>query len=397
MIKNKIAPWPYYSPTEIEAAKNVLKSGKVNYWTGNVTKNFENNFSKWCNTNYGIALANGSLALTSAYLSIGLKRGDEFITTPRSFIATTSSAALFGAIPKFADVDKDSGCITAKTIEPLITKKTKAISIVHLGGWPADMKAICELASANKIPVIEDCAQAHGAKINSGSKLQNVGSFGDVAAWSFCQDKIISTGGEGGMVTTNNKEIWLKIWSLKDHGKDYELVHTQNQNSGFRWLHENFGTNLRLTEFQSALGDIQLSYINSNWGKRNKNALYLAKNLSKFNSLRIPLPSSELRHAWYRFYVYLKPKYISENWSRDRIINEINNLGYPAFSGSCGEIYNENCLKDFKNGNLKNAKELSDTSLAFLIHPNITKIQIQNYSQAICKVISLATRKIPLN
>lgn len=392
MIKSKIAPWPHYSLAEIEAAKNVLKSGKVNYWTGNITKNFEKSFANWSRNNYSIALANGSVALTSAYLSIGLKKGDEFITTPRSFIATTSSAALFGAIPKFADVDINSGCITAKTIEPLITKKTKAISVVHLGGWPADMKSICELASEYRIPVVEDCAQAHGAKISCGNEFKNVGTFGDVSAWSFCQDKIISTGGEGGMVTTNNKEIWRKIWSLKDHGKDYELVHSNNSNNGFRWLHQSFGTNLRLTEFQSAIGILQLKKIHLNWERRNKNALYLASNLRKFNSLRIPLPTSEIRHAWYRFYVYLKPKYISEDWSRERIINEIKKLGYPAFSGSCGEIYNENCLQDFKNKNLKNAQLLSETSLAFAIHPNITDLQIENYSKAICKVISLASK-----
>lgn len=392
MINAKIASWPHYSPAEIEAAKNVLKSGKVNYWTGNKTKEFENNFSKWCNVNYSIALANGSLALSSAYLSIGLKKGDEFITTPRSFIATTSSAALFGAKPKFADVDKNSGCITAKTIEPLITNKTKAISVVHLGGWPADMKSICELAAEYKIPVIEDCAQAHGAKIFLGNEFQNVGTFGDVSAWSFCQDKIISTGGEGGMITTNNKEIWLKIWSLKDHGKDYQLVHSKKTNNGFRWLHNSFGTNLRLTEFQSAIGILQLKNINSNWEKRNKNALYLASNLRKFNSLRIPMPESKIRHAWYRFYVYIKPEYISENWTRERIINEINKLGFPAFSGSCGEIYNEYCLKEFKNGNLKNAKLLSDTSLAFLIHPNITEAQMENYSKAICTVMTSASK-----
>ena len=141
-------------------------------------------------------------ALSSAYLSLGLGEGDELITTPR-FYYTASSAVLLGAKPIFADVDPNSGAITA-TIAPLITARTKAISVVHLAGWPADMTAICDLASDNNLLVIEDCAQAHGASING----QSVGSFGDVGSWSFCQDKIMTTAGEGGMVNTSRRELW---------------------------------------------------------------------------------------------------------------------------------------------------------------------------------------------
>ena len=392
MFKSKISTWPFYDEDEINAAKNVLISGNVNYWTGNETRNFEKNFSNFCDTNFAIALANGSVALTCAYLSLGIKRGDQFITSPRSFIATASSGAIIGAEPLFADVDVRSGCITAESIEPLINKKTKAISVVHLGGWPAEMESICNLARNYNIPVIEDCAQAHGAKIKVNDKFQSVGGFGDLSAWSFCQDKIISTGGEGGMITTNNKALWEYIWSIKDHGKNYDLVNQKIKNNSFRFIHDKIGTNLRLTEFQSSIGNIQLKKIEETRYKRENNAMILASALKKVKSLRIPLPTNNIKHAWYRFYVYLKKEYLKSEWNRERIIYEINKEGFPAFSGSCGEIYNEKSLKDFKLENLKNAKILGETSIAFLVHPNITSNQIQEYSDRVSKIMSLATK-----
>ncbi len=392
MSKFKIAPWPSFNEEEIEAAKEVLVSGKVNYWTGQKSKIFEKDFALYCGNKYSIALANGSVALTCAYLSLGLKKGDEIITSPRSFVATASSAAIFGALPIFADVDIDTGCISAENIEPLITKKTKAISVVHLGGWPADMEKICKLGRFYDIPIIEDCAQAHGAKIFSENKFKSVGSFGSVSAWSFCQDKIISTGGEGGMITTDNKEIWEYIWSLKDHGKNYSLLKSKNEKKGFKWLHDSIGTNLRITEFQSAIGIKQLEKLEKTRELRNKNALFLASKLKDCQALRVPLPSDKILHAWYRLYAYLNINFLKSSWDRDRIIFEINNIGFPAFSGSCSEIYKEKCFnKNKKKDSLPNAKELGETSLAFLVHPNITYQQLELYADSICKIIKEAT------
>ena len=194
-------------------------------------------------------MANGSLAL-SAYLGIGLGNGDEIITA-KDFVATASSAVLLGSRPVFADVDPDSGAITAATIAPLITPRTKAISVVHLGGWPADMPAICDLARSHGLALIEDCAQAHGARINGHS----VGSFGDVATWSFCQDKILTTAGEGGMITTSVPSSGIFL-VLEDHSKSHEAVFARGNQTRFRWLHERW--------FQlpphglSAIGRIQL-------------------------------------------------------------------------------------------------------------------------------------------
>ena len=386
-----LALWPHFDADQINVASQLLASGKVNAWTGLETKAFEQEFSEWVGTDHAIALANGSLALSAAYLAIGLGKGDEVITTPRTFIATASSAVLLGANPVFADVDADSGAITAATIAPLITSRTKAIAVVHLGGWPADMPAICDLARSHGIAVIEDCAQAHGACIHG----QSVGSFGDVAAWSFCQDKIMTTAGEGGMVSTSRSELWDVMWSFKDHGKTYEAVFGREHLPGFRWLHERFGSNFRLTELQSAIGRIQLQRLPEWNAVRTRNALLLAGALSDMPAVRVPLPPAHLTHAWYKFYAFVQPEALADGWSRDRILLEVSALGYPAFSGSCSEIYLERCFQDvglFPTERLPVARKLGETSLMFLVHPTITLEQMAGYAEAVQSVVQRACR-----
>ena len=389
-MNTSLASWPQFGDDQIAAAARVLASGQVNSWTGTETNAFEQEFASWCGCRHAIATANGSLALSSAYLAIGIGLGDELITTPRTFIATASSAVLLGAKPVFADVDAESGAITAATIEPLITPRTKAIAVVHLGGWPADMQAILELAHAHGIAVIEDCAQAHGACISG----QPVGSFGDVSAWSFCQDKILSTAGEGGMVTTNRTDLWDSMWALKDHGKTHEAVFGREHPPGFRWLHERFGSNFRLTELQSAIGRIQLEQLPKWTAVRTRNALVLAEALANCSAVRVPLPSESITHAWYKFYAFVNTEALAEGWSRDRILKEISALGYPSFSGTCSEIYLENC---FQNAGLAPverlpvARELGETSLMFLVHPTISPEQMEAYAQAVRSVMTKAS------
>ena len=386
-----LAPWPFFDEQQLSIASKVLSSGKVNSWTGGETSAFEKEFAHHTDTTHAVAMANGSLALSSAYLALGLGPGDEIITTPRTFIATASSAVLLGAKPVFADVDYSSGCLTASTIEPHINKRTKAICVVHLGGWPADILPILDLASVHGLAVIEDCAQAHGARINGKS----VGSFADVSSWSFCQDKIISTAGEGGMVTTNRSDLWESIWSFKDHGKTHQRVFGRDHPPGFRWLHDRFGSNFRLTELQSALGRIQLHRL-SDWTTiRTRNALFLAEALAGCSAIRVPLPHDDETHAWYKFYAFVKTDALAEGWSRDRILSEINHLGYPALSGSCSEIYLERCFQEAglaPEARLPVARELGETSMMFLVHPTITSEQISLYADAVRSVAQRACR-----
>tara|TARA_Y100000589_G_scaffold164885_1_gene156706 strand:- start:1331 stop:2503 length:1173 start_codon:yes stop_codon:yes gene_type:complete len=388
-----ISKWPQFSEEEIIAVSNVLKSGNVNSWTGDKVRIFEKNFASHINSKYSIALANGTLALTSAYEAIGIKQNDEVITTPRTFIATSAAAVLLGAKPVFADIDINTGNIDPESIRSLINKNTKCISVVHLGGWPADMENIVKIANEYNLKVIEDCSQAHGASINNKS----VGNFGDIATWSFCQDKIMSTGGEGGMITTNKKEYFEKIWSLKDHGKTIFSVFHKKHPKGYayKYLHDSFGSNYRMTEMQASIGIIQLKKL-TKWSRdRQINAKTIIKKINDISCVRIPFPELNIKHAWYKLYIYINKDYLKKGWSRDLILTEINEKGYPAGSGSCGELYLEKAFQDngfrkFKT--LTNAKELGETSIMLLIHPTITNDEINNYAECIRYVLLKASK-----
>jgi len=383
--------WPYFEKDEIDAVLAVLKSGKVNYWTGEEGRLFEKEFVSFIGVQYAVALANGTVALEAALKAIGIGPDDEVIVTPRTFIASASCAVLQGARPVFVDVDYESQNINPKLIEAAITPKTKAIITVHLAGWPCEMDAILEIAKKYGLKVIEDCAQAHGAEY----KGRKVGSFGDAAAFSFCQDKIMTTGGEGGMLVTNDREIWEKAWACKDHGKSYDAVYNREHPPGFRWLHESFGTNWRMTEMQAAIGRIQLKKLPEWLALRKRNADILTESFSNIHALRITTPSDYIKHAYYKYYVFIRPEYLKVGWNRDRIIETLNTRDIPCFSGSCSEIYLE---KAFEKEDLRPptrlpvARELGETSLMFLVHPTLTEDDMHRTADAVADVISLATR-----
>lgn len=382
--------WPFFDTDEIEAVTATLQSGKVNYWTGTQCREFETEFADTVGCKHAVALANGTLALELALHALGIGPGDEVIVTPRTFLASASAAIVQGISPVFADVDLDSGNITAETIERVITPQTKAIITVHLAGWPCDMDPILELARGHNIKVIEDCAQCHGATY----KGRPCGSLGDVAAWSFCQDKIMTTGGEGGMLTTNNTELWKKAWSYKDHGKSYEAVYNHHHEPGFRWLHETFGTNWRMMEVQAAIGRIQLRKLSDWVTARRRNASILHETLSSLPSLRTPTPKADFGHAYYKFYTYVVAEALVAGWSRDRVMTELNDRGIPCTTGSCSEIYLEKAFE--KTGfrpseRLAVARELGETSLMFLVHPTLSESQISAVADEVRSVMEDAT------
>lgn len=397
MLNTQFSPWPSFTQEEADAVSQVLLSNKVNYWTGTECREFEKEFAAWAGTDYAVALANGTLALDVALQAMGIGEGDEVIVTPRSFIASVSTVVNAGAIPVFADVDNNTGNISATTIIPKITDKTKAIICVHLAGWPCDMDEIMALAKQHNLWVIEDCAQAHGAKY----KGKPVGSIGHVGAWSFCQDKIMTTGGEGGMVTTNDKALWQKMWEYKDHGKNYDSIYHKQHPPGFRWLHDSFGTNWRMMEMQAVIGRIQLKKM-AEWTKiRTQNAKILRDALTQFAGeqqfLRIPdiefhqVMGGDSVHAYYKYYVYVRPENLPENINRDSILNALNEKKIPCFSGSCSEIYLEKAFDNHPsrpNARLTVAKELGETSLMFLIHPTLTTNEMQTIANTTVDVLT---------
>jgi len=337
MLNTKFSPWPSFTVEEADAVQQVLLSNKVNYWTGQEGRKFEKEFALWSESKYAIAVTNGTLALDLAWIALGIGAGDEVIVTSRTFLASVSSIVNAGASPVFVDISEDSQNITPQNIKNAITPSTRAILAVHLAGWPCEMDEVMALAKIHNLKVVEDCAQAHGALY----KGKPVGSIGHIGAWSFCQDKIMSTGGEGGMVTTNNKELWEKMWSYKDHGKSWTSIYEKEHPPGFRWLHDSFGTNWRLTEMQAAIGRIQLKRMLVWHQKRTLNAQKILEVCGQFESLRVPSMPNDIEHGWYKCYVFVNPKALNEGWGRDKIMSEINALSVPCYSGSCSEVYLE--------------------------------------------------------
>ena len=387
MSNLKSSFWPSFTQEEANAVQKVLLSNKVNYWTGEECRKFEKEFSIWSNTKYAISLGNGTLALDVAFKALDIGDGDEVIVTSRTFIASVSAIINVGAIPIFADVDLDSQNITSKSVHSQITKNTKAVLCVHLAGWPCDMDEIMAIANKHDLYVIEDCAQAHGAKY----KGKSVGSIGHIGCWSFCQDKIMTTGGEGGMVTTNDESLWRKMWAYKDHGKSYEAVYEREHPEGFRWLHESFGTNWRMTEMQAAIGRIQLKRMPDWHKKRLSNASSIWNAAKQCKGLRVAVIPSYIEHAAYKCYVFVK----GGIEFRDKIMREVNEKGVPCYSGSCSEVYLERAFDStgFRpKERLPNARELGETSLMFLVHPTLTENEIQQTCDAIISVMGLAVK-----
>jgi hypothetical protein len=389
--RDSLAPWPYYSPDEIDAVTSVLGSGRVNYWTGTECAQFEAEYAEHVGVRHAITLANGTLALELALYALGIGPGDEVVVPSRTFIASASCAVARGATPVVADIDPVSQNLTADTIRAVLTPRTRAIIAVHLAGWPCDMESIMALARENGLYVIEDCAQAHGARYQG----RPVGGFGDAAAFSFCQDKIISTGGEGGMLLINDTAQWEKAWAYKDHGKSYDAVHRQEHPPGFRWLHESFGSNWRMTEMQAAIGRLHLKKLDEWVALRRRHAATLAEGLATIPGLRLTGEPSSIRHAYYRYYAFLEPGKLREDWNQTRVVAAIQAEGLPCFVGSCGEIYREKAFSAVgwpADRRHPVAQQLSDTSLAFLVHPTLSDQDMRDTCKAVEKVMRTAVK-----
>ena len=394
MCAEPFSPWPFFSKEEISAVTDVLSSNKVNYWTGDQCRQFEREFAQFVGCRYAIAVSNGTTALDLALLALDVGEGDEVIVTSRSFLASASTIVNARAIPVFADVSSDTQNISSGSIEKVITDQTKAIICVHLAGWPCDMSPIMTLAEKYNLLVIEDCAQAHGARYKGCS----VGSIGHIGAWSFCQDKIMTTGGEGGMVTTNDKALWSRMWSHKDHGKSWNAIYERDHPQGFRWVHESFGANWRMTEMQGAIGRVQLKHL-SDWNaKRLANANEIWRVARDLKGLRVPELTcfgcegdcnynNGCVHAAYKCYVFVD----GSEYDRDKILSGIIGKGVPCFPGTCSEVYLEKAFEGtaFRpKKRLPNAKRLGETSLMFLCHPTLTKDEIKMMCDVLIEVVS---------
>lgn len=394
MVK-KFPSWPHYGIDEIAVVTRVLRSGKVNQWTGAEVTAFEKEYAEYLGVKYCVALANGSVALDVALTVLSIGKGDEVIVASRTFVASASCVALRGAIPVFADVDPESGNITVESIRKVYTQKAKAVIAVHLAGWPCVLDELRSFCDKKGIYLIEDCAQAHGTKYRGKS----VGSFGDVACFSFCQDKIITTGGEGGLLATNNKKLWQAVWSLKDHGRDFDVAFGQKSGTGFKWMVSSFGTNYRMTEMQAAIGRIMLKKLDGWVKKRQKLAQILNNNFAKMPGLRTTIPPKESYHSYYKYYVYVRPDELKIGWSRDKILQELVKNGIACGSGACPEVYLEKAFKVYRHNlglsvqkRLPVAKMLGETSMMFEVHPTLSVDSMKDVVRAMDKVMRAAAR-----
>lgn len=383
------APWPHFGEEEVAAAAAVLRSGRVNQWTGEECTLFESEYARALGRRHAVAVMNGTVALELCLHALGIGPGDDVIVPSRTFVASASCAVMRGARVICADVDADSGNLSAATVAACWTPRTRAVIAVHLAGWPCDMDPLMALAAERGFFVVEDCAQAHGAIY----KGRPVGALGHMAAFSFCQDKIISTGGEGGLVVTDDDTWWERAWSYKDHGKSYEAVFRRAHPPGFRWLHESFGTNWRLTEMQAAMGRVLLRKLPSYVATRRAHAETLASRLRGLAALRVPQPKGGTVHAYYKFYAYLRPERLSAQWSRDRIMAAVNQRGLPCYSGSCSEIYRELAFPaEMRPPEPRPvAAALGANSLMLLVHPTLTTAQVAAGAAIVEEVVTAAT------
>jgi dTDP-4-amino-4,6-dideoxygalactose transaminase len=386
-----VAPWPHHPPDELDAAHRVLASGKTNYWTGTEGREFEREYAHHLGRRHAIALHNGTLALELALVALGVGPGDEVVTTARTFIASASAVVMRGATPVLADVDRDSGNLTAASVQPLLTARTKAIIPVHLGGWPVDMPDLMDLARANGVAVVEDCAQAHGATVLG----KPVGAFGDLSAFSFCQDKILTTGGEGGLLALDDERMWRAAWAYKDHGKSFEAIYEREHPPGFRYVYESFGTNWRMLEVQAAIGRVQLPKLPAWSARRREIGRRYEDELRPLGALRVPEVPAHLQHAYYRFYAYVRPDALRAGWSRQRVVDEVAAAGVPCYVGSASELYLEKAFRDAGLSQaqpLAGARELGATSMALLCHPTLSDAAVERTIEVVQQVVSRATR-----
>ena len=386
--------WPQHEADEVEAVRKVLEAGRTNALVhGEHNRAFEAEFADFVGVPFAIAVSNGTVSIELALRALGVGPGDEVIVPARSFFATTSAVVAVGAQPVFADVAVDTQNIDPDSVQRLIGTNTRAIICVHLAGLPCDMTRLCEIASANDIFLIEDCAQAHGATWNG----RPVGSFGDAGSFSFCTDKIMSTGGEGGMVTLRDEQVWRKAWAYKDHGKDpIELRAPSHSAPGeFRYLHSGFGSNFRMTEMQAVIGRVQLTKLNAWVSRRRENAQALFAQACKSPAiLPMRLPNAAA-HSYYKAYLRLDLDQLLPGSSRADIIGALMDEGIACGSGSCPDMSREAAFKYLavmRDANLPNARQLEKETLMFQVDHTLTPEQTAHVGRRLAAIAERYTK-----
>jgi dTDP-4-amino-4,6-dideoxygalactose transaminase len=382
--------WPAFDEEDISAATDVLRSGNVNYWGGSHGRGFEHEFAHAVGSTYAVALSSGTVALEHALHAIDIGQGDEVIIPAAASMGVAGAVVSCGARPVIADVDIHTQCLTTETVSALLSAQTKAVIAVHFAGHTAEMTSLRKLTNDHGIRLVEDCGQAHGARYFAKS----AGSLGDIAVWSFCRDAIMTTGGEGGAITTSDLKLWRRCWERKDQGKSVIAVQSRRHSNGFRWLHETFGTNARMTEIQAAIGRVQLRKLDTWVEKRRANAGTLLMALRQQPAIRVEDPPAHVGHAYYKFYAHVRTERLTGCWNRDRLVAAINAEGIPCEHGDYTEIYREPAFDSIVGtpATLPAAAALGRTSMTLPVHPNLDESDMADTVAAVKKVLREATK-----
>ena len=404
VFEGSFPAWPSFEESTIQAAADVLRSGKVNYWTGKIGMEFEREWAKWLGVKNAISVSNGTCALHTALASLNIGPGDEVICTSYSFIASSFCALQAGALPVFADVTTDH-TMDPNAIEPLITERTKAIVVVHLYGTVADMDPILAIARKHNLKVVEDCAQCFGG-VYKGKKA---GTIGDVGCFSFCQSKHFTTGGEGGMVVTNDDDLAWECRSFRDHGYDVQAKLNLLEMEGKQlYIHKRVGFNFRMTEMQSQIGLCELKRFDS-WNLKNRvrNGKYLIAALKDHPLVMYtPVDTPERQNAFWWCPIVIDTAKLKEGIDTKQFIAAMAAEGVPVYSVLWPEMYKERAYIerngfgvakypffdpkarniDYSKFNCKQANWMTDRTISFFTHPVYTEAHMKAYVDAFVKV-----------
>jgi dTDP-4-amino-4,6-dideoxygalactose transaminase len=373
-VTNQLAGWPQFDEKAIAAVEQVLRSGKVNYWTGRKGMEFEQRFAAWQGSKYAVSVATGTAALHVALSALGIGPGDEVIVPSYTFIATSFSVVQAGAIPRFADVNLEDHCISVESAEKLVNRRTKAIIPVHLYGNVCDMDEILAFAKRHKLYVIEDNAEACGGIYKS----KKTGTLGHIAACSFCQNKTFTTGGEGGMVTTDDEELAWKARSFRDHGYDVkERLNLLEMEQKLPYIHNMVGWNYRMTEMQSAIGLAELERIDTwNLPNRRRNARILMDALRERPEVKfLPIDTEERQNGWYAMAFSLDIE--NMNCSIEQFVEAAVAEGVPCWKVFWPQCHTERAFREFnsfgQSGFPFRSKEYTDAASV-----DYTKVEVPN-------------------
>ena len=398
--------WPFFAQDEIDAAIAPLRLGKVNYWTGKRGMEFEAKWAEWIGAKMAISCTNGTAALQIAISSLGIGPGDEMIVPSYSFIASSFAIVQAGAIPVFADVTDDH-TIDPKSIEVHIGPRTKGIVVVHLYGVVADMGPILDIARKHRLKVVEDCAQCVGGEY----KGIKVGLVGDAGCFSFCQSKHFTTGGEGGMVVTNDEELGWECRSFRDHGYDVKSrLNLLALEEKLNYIHNRVGFNFRMTEIQSVIGINELKRLDSwNLARRFKFArMYDEAFAGLFGIKKLPFNSKDRKNAYWWYPIILDIDRLDV--TAERFVKALGAENVPCYGIQWPEAYEEQAYRKLNGfGTAKfpflskeytdpdsvrygeapcpNAKRLRDVTFSVFLHPTWETEHIERVIAGVKKVL----------